>query len=188
MKSIAKGILFVSGFVVAVWLSLSWKDVGQAVMSAAYSRLSDAGMRMSYSDITGEAGGFTVHNLALSGLANVRFRSVTLRPKIAASVLSLAAVCEVEFSGGSVQLGMSLTFGDGGVLVTAGRREVMLENLRTNGEFSVNGWLAVNPQTMRLERADARVNVPESFTENMSILQNILPLVEQGGRWYLRRN
>ena len=157
-------------------------------MSLAYSRLSSSGMRMNYSDISGESDGFTVHNLALSGMANLRFSSVTLRPRIAASILSLAPVCDVSFRGGSVQLGMTINFGDGGVLVTAGRSEILLESLRTNGDFALNGWLAVNPQAMRITRADARLNVPESFSQNMSMLQNFLPLVQDGNRWYLRRN
>ena len=157
-------------------------------MSLAHSLLSASGMRMNYSDISGESDGFTVHNLALNGMANFRFTSVTLRPRIAASILSLAPVCDVSFRGGSVQLGMSINFGDGHVLVTAGRGEIMLEDLRTNGDFALNGWLAVNPQAMRITRANARLNVPESFSQNMSMLQNFLPLVQDGDRWYLRRN
>ena len=85
-------------------------------------------------------------------------------------------------------MGMSISFGDGGVLVTAGRSEMLLENLRTNGDFALNGWLAVNPQAMRITRADARLNVPESFSQNMGMLQNFLPWVKDGDRWYLRRN
>ncbi len=172
----------------ALWFFLPWSETGKAVMSLAYSRLSASGMRMNYSDISGEPDGFTVHNLALNGMANFRFSSVTLRPRIAASILSLAPVCDVSFRGGTVQLGMSISFGDGGVLVTAGRSEVLLENLRTNGDFALNGWLAVNPQAMRITRADARLNVPESFSQNMGMLQNFLPLVQDGDRWYLRRN
>ncbi|MBQ7217601.1 MAG: hypothetical protein IJS39_16670 [Synergistaceae bacterium] len=183
-----KTILFTAGFISALWFFLPWREAGKAVMSVAYSRLSASGMRMNYSDISGESDGFTVHNLALNGMANLRFSSVTLRPRMLASVLSLAPVCDVSFRGGSVQLGMSINFGDGGVLVTAGRSEVMLENLRTNGDFAMNGWLAVNPQAMRITRADARLNVPESFSQNMAMLQNFLPLVQQGDRWYLRRN
>lgn len=183
-----KVILFTAGFILALWFFLPWREAGKAVMSLAYSRLSSSGMRMNYSDISGEPDGFTVHNLALNGMVNFRFSSVTLRPRIAASILSLAPVCDVSFKGGSVQLGMSINFGDGGVLVTAGRSEILLENLRTNGDFALNGWLAVNPQAMKISRADARLNVPESFSQNMSMLQNFLPIVQEGNRWYLRRN
>ena len=183
-----KIILFTAGFISALWFFLPWRETGKAVMSLAHSRLSASGMRMNYSDISGESDGFTVHNLALNGMANFRFTSVTLRPRIAASILSFAPVCDVSFRGGSVQLGMSINFGDGHVLITAGRGEITCEDLRTNGDFALNGWLAVNPQAMRITRADARLNVPESFSQNMSMLQNFLPLVQDRDTWYLRRN
>ena len=183
-----KVILFTAGFIAALWFFLPWREAGKAVMSLAYSRLSDSGMRMNYSDISGESDGFTVHNLALSGMANLRFSSVTLRPRIAASILSLAPVCDVSFRGGSVQLGQVMSFGDGGVLLTVGRREILLEQLRTNGDFSVNGYITINTQNMRVGRTDARIDVPENFSGNMGLLRNFLPLVQEGGRWYLRRN
>ena len=167
---------------------MPWREAGKFIMSAAHSRLERMGMRVSYSDISGEADGFTVHNLAINGMANFKFSSVTLRPRPAQSLMNLAPVCEVSFRGGSVQLGQVLTLGDGGVTVIAGRSEVMLEDLRTNGEFGLNGWLTINTQSMRIGRADARLNVPESFAQNMSLLRNFLPLVQEGNRWYLRRN
>lgn len=183
-----KTLLFIIAFVFALWHFMSWEQTGRFIMSFAHSRVSSMGMRMSYSDISGESDGFTVHNLALNGLANVKFSSITLRPRPLMSILSLGAVCDVSFRGGSLQLGQTLNIGDGGVTVTAGRREVMLEGLRTNGEFGINGWLTLNPQTMRIGRAEARLNVPPSFAQNMQMLQNFLPLTRVGDRWYLRRN
>ena len=81
-----------------------------------------------------------------------------------------------------------MNFGDGGVLITAGRSEVLLENLRTNGDFAINGYMTVNPSTMRITRADARLNVPDSFSQNLGMMRNFLPLVQEGDNWYLRRN
>ena len=183
-----KILLFIIGFAGAVWMFLPWREVGKFAMSTAYSQLGGRGMRVGWSDVSGEPDGFTVHNLTLNGMANFTFSSVTLRPRILSSILSFAPVCDISFRGGSVQLGQVLNFGDGGVTVTAGRSEVMLENLRTNGEFGLNGWMTVNPQTMKIGRADARLNVPESFAQNMSLVQSFLPLTRVGDRWYLRRN
>ena len=183
-----KILLFIVGFVLAVWYFMPWGEAGKFIMSAAHSRLGRMGMRMTYSDVSGESDGFTVHNLALNGVANVKFSSITLRPRPAISLLSLAPVVDISFKGASVQLGQVLNLGDGGVAVTAGRSEVMLESLRTNGEFAINGWMTINPQTMKIGRADARLNVPDSFAQNMSLLQSFLPLTRVGNRWYLRRN
>lgn len=156
-------------------------------MSVAHSQLESRGMRLNYSDVSAEDGGFTVHNLTLSGMVNISFSSITLKPQILSSVLTFAPVCDIAFRGGSIQLGQVMSFGDGGVLLTAGR-EILLENLRTNGDFSVNGYMTIDTSTMRIGKADARLDVPESFAGNMGLLRNFLPVVQEGERWYLRRN
>ncbi|MBQ7217602.1 MAG: hypothetical protein IJP54_01230 [Synergistaceae bacterium] len=59
-------------------------------------------------------------------------------------------------------------------------------NQALNGEVSfIGGSVQLG---MRITCADARLNVPESFSQNMNMLQNFLPLVQEGNRWYLRRN
>lgn len=157
-------------------------------MSLAHGRLERMGMRLNYSDVIGEDDGFTVNNLTLSGAANISLSSVTVKPKLLSSVLGFAPVCEINFTGASVRLGQTLNFGDGGFLLTAGREEIMLENLKTNGDFAIDGFLSVNMATMKLGHTEARLNVPESFAQNMNMLTSFLPLVQDGGRWYLRRN
>ena len=183
-----KILLFIIGFACAVWYFMPWGEAGKFIMSAAHSQLERMGMRVSYSDISGEADGFTVHNLALNGMANFKFSSITLRPRPAVSLLSLALVCDISFKGGSAQLGQVINLGDGGVTVTAWRSEIMLENLHTNGEFGLNGWMTIDRQAMRIARADARLSVPDTFAQNMGLLRNFLPVVQEGDRWYLRRN
>ena len=184
---ILKIFLLIIGFGFSLYYFMPWAEAGKFAMSIAHSQLQARGMRLNYSDVSGEDDGFTVHNLTLSGMVNLSFSSVTLRPQILSSVLSLAPVCDIEFKGGSIQLGQVMRFGDGGFLLTAGR-EILLENLRTNGDFSVNGYLTLNTATMKIGRADARLDVPEAFANNMGMLRNFLPLVQEGGRWYLRRN
>ncbi|MBQ6776298.1 MAG: hypothetical protein IJP53_07560 [Synergistaceae bacterium] len=186
-NSAIKFLLFIVAFVYAMYAFLEWGAVGKFIMSAAYRQLERNGMRMSYSDVTGEEGGFTVNNLALSGLANISLSSITIKPQILSSLLSLAPVCDITFTDANVRLGQNLHLGDGGFLMTAGRREIFLENLRTNGDFALNGYLTVNLATMKLGRTDARLNIPDSFAQNMNMLKGFLPLVQEGGRWYLRR-
>ena len=183
-----KILLFIIGFAGTLWLFLPWREIGKFAMSTAYSQLGERGMRVGYSDVSGESDGFTVHNLTLNGMANFAFSSVTLRPRVIASILSLAPVCEISFRGCNVQLGQVLNFGDGRVLLTAGSTETLLENLRTNGDFALNGYMVVNPGAMRITRADARLNVPEEFEQNLEMMKNFLPLVQEGDNWYLRRN
>ena len=65
--------------------------------------------------------------------------------------------------------------------------EIELEDMRTNGDLSLNGSLSVNPSTQKIVHASARVNVPEALAQHMNMLRSFLPLVQEGGRWYLRR-
>ncbi|MBQ7196597.1 MAG: hypothetical protein IJS40_04235 [Synergistaceae bacterium] len=185
--NIIKILLFVITFSCAFYYFLEWDTLGRFAMSMAHSRLERQGMRLNYSDVAAEQGGFTVNNLALSGSANVSLSSITIKPQLAASVLSLAPVCEISFRGANVRLGQVLNFGDGGFLLTAGRNEILLENLETNGNFALNGFLTVNLATMKLGRTEARLDVPATFEQGMGMLQNFLPLVQDGGKWYLRR-
>lgn len=183
-----KILLFIIAFIYSIYYFLEWGAVGKFIMSMAHSRLERMGMRMTYSDVIGEQGGFTINNLTLNGMANISLASITIKPQIFSSVASFAPVCEINFTGADIRLGQNLNLGDGGFLMTAGRREIFLENLRTNGDFSLNGYLTVNIETMKLGRTEARLNVPESFEQNMNMMKGFLPLVQDGGRWYLRRD
>ena len=183
-----KFLLFITAFFYAVYIFLPWDSLGRFAMSMAHNRLERQGMRLNYTDVAGEEGGFTVNNLTLNGAVNLSLSSVTIKPQLLASVLSLAPVCEITFTGAGVRLGQTLNFGDGGFLLTAGRYEILLENLKTNGDFALNGFVTLNLVTMKLGRSDARLDVPENFAKNMGMLQSFLPIVQEGGRWHLRRN
>ena len=185
--NIAKIILFLTGFFFALYYFLQWQEIGKFSMSVAHSQLEKRGMRLSYSDVSGEQGGFVVNNLRLNGMANLSFSSVTIKPKFLSSILGLAAVFEINFRGGSLQLGQVMDFGDGGFLLTSGKNEILLEDLKTNGDFAINGFLTINPSTMRIGKTEARLNFPEDFERNIQALRNFLPIVQEGGRWYLRR-
>lgn len=181
-----KILLLIIGFVCSLWYFMPWRETGKFAMSIAHSQLEARGMRLNYSDVSGEDGGFTVHNLTLSGMFNISFGSITIRPQILSSLLSLAPVCDVAFRGLGIQMGQIMSFGDGGFMLTAGR-EILLENLRSNGDFSLNGYITVDTSTMRIGRAECRFDIPESFVNNMTMLQSFLPLVGEGTRWNLRR-
>ena len=183
----AKILIFLIGFIFSVYYFTDWRSLGKFAASIAHSQLERNGMRMGYSDISGEEDGFTINNLTLNGAANISFGSITIRPRIIPGILSMAAVCDIRFRNCSVRLGQSMNFGDGSVLLTAGRSGILLENLSTNGEFALNGYMSIDTGSMKIGRADARIDVPESFSDNMGMLQNFMPLVKEGDRWYLRR-
>ena len=184
---LVKILLFIAAFFTAVYIFLPWEQLGRFAMSMAHNRLERQGMRLNYSDVNGEDGGFTVNNLTLNGAVSISINSITIKPQLLTSVLSFAPVCEINFTGMGIRLGQNLNFGDGGFLLTAGLNEILLEDLRTNGDFALNGFLTLNLATMKLGRSEARLDVPANFAQNMSMLQNFLPIVQEGDRWHLRR-
>ena len=181
-----KILLFIAGFFFSLYYFMEWESFGKFAMSIAHTQLEKRGMRLNYSDVSAEENGFTVHNLRLNGVANLSFSSITIKPAIISSVLGLAPVCDIKFKNGSLQLGQVMNFGDGSFILTAGK-EILLENLRTTGDFAINGFISINPATMRLGRTEALLNFPEEFERNMATLRNFLPVVQENGRWYLRR-
>ena len=181
-------LIFLMGFTIALYYFADWRSIGKFAVSIAHSRLERTGMRMGYSDVSGEEDGFTIGNLTLNGMANVSFGTLTIRPRLLSSLLSMGAVCDIEFRDCRVRLGQSMNFGDGRVLLTFSGKEILLENLRTNGDFSLRGYISIDTSNMRIGKADARIDIPETFAGNMGMIQNFLPLVQEGDKWYLRRN
>ena len=76
--NIIKILLFIIAFFFALYAFLDWAPIGRLAMSVAHNSLERQGMRLNYSDVTGEDGGFTVNNLTLSGAANISLSSVTM--------------------------------------------------------------------------------------------------------------
>ena len=187
MTRFASVIIFILGIILALGIFFPWGEAGKFALNLGYSQLGRMGMSLSYSDVVGEDDGFTVNNVRISGMTDISLSSLTIRPRFWASILSLGLVCDVEFKGCNIRLGQNMNVGDGGFLLTVKAPQILLEELRTNGEFSLNGYITLDSSTMKISHAEARLTVPESFSQNMSVLRNFLPLVQEGGRWYLRR-
>ena len=46
--------------------------------------------------------------------------------------------------------------------------------------------MTIDVSAMRIGRAEAKLNIPETF-QGMQFMRSMLPLVQEGGTWYLRR-
>ena len=172
LKRALKALILLAGFLTALWLFMPWREVGAFAMSLAASRMERQGMTLTYRGVEASQGGFTVRDVSLSGFTRFSCESLTLRPELLASLAVLAPVCEVAFTDGRLTMGQPMAFGDGGFVVTASPREVLFEKLRTNGDFRVLGFMTIDPERMKIGRAEAELIVPESFEENMRTLGN----------------
>jgi len=133
-------------------------------------------------------------------MVDVFCKTLTVIPDVAASILNMAPTCRVAFTGGALgEIAVTplkkipgVTVGDGQVRVSYNGLELLLENLRSDGELSMNGTLLLAPSSDRvIRRADMTLNIKsEPFEKELSSLQAAfgLPLQQASpGRWYLRR-
>jgi hypothetical protein len=200
IKILFRGFVFLAGMAAAVWIFMPWKQVGERALLVVSRRLS-APASLSYSTVKSVPGGFAAENLGISrlgGVADVSCRTLTVVPDLAASLLNFAPTCRVAFTGAALEE-VSVTpvkklpgigFGDGRVAVTAGRGEIFLDALRSNGELSMNGILLFDLSKMRIIRADVALNVRSEPFENdvFPFLKNLLPLRQEApGNWRLFR-
>ncbi|WP_299302070.1 hypothetical protein [uncultured Fretibacterium sp.] len=189
LKRALRALILLAGFLAALWAFMPWREVGSFAMALAASRMERQGMTLTYSGVEDVRGGFSVRDVTLSGFTRFSCASMTLRPDLLASLALLAPVCEVAFSRGSLTMGQPMAFGDGRFLLTASPTEVSFEELRTDGDFRIRGFLTLDLGRMKIGRAEAELLVPEAFEENMETLRNFLPLEKEGdGRWFLRRS
>ena len=188
-KLILKLLLLIIGFCIALWIFLPWREVGGAALSLARPALEQRGLRLNFAGVRSQSGerGFIIDGLEIAGITNFSFDSLTIRPEFLASLMNFAPVCDIRFRGGSMTMGQKIDFGDGSLLLTASPNNILIENLRTNGDFAVNGFIEINPAQTRISRAEASLRVPLEFENNMQTLQNFLPLVREGSNWFLRR-
>ena len=187
MTKLLKVSIFLVALIAGMIIFFPNEEAGRLFMSVAANQLNARGLRLEYTDVKGIPGGIAVSNLKVAGGVNINFREAELVPQWLGTLLGLAPQCQVNFKGCSVQLGTTFSLGDGRVTVSATPNEIDLEDMRTNGDLSINGSLSVNPSTQKIAHANARVNVPETLAQHMNMLRSFLPLVQEGGRWYLRR-
>ena len=190
LKLILKLLLLIIGFCIALWIFLPWREVGGAALSLARPVLEQRGLRLNFAGVRSQSGeqGFIIDGLEIAGITNFSFDSLTIRPEFLASLMNFAPVCDIRFRGGSMTMGQKIDFGDGSLLLTASPNNILIENLRTNGDFAVNGFIEINSAQAKISRAEASLRVPSEFENNMQTLQNFLPLVREGnGNWFLRR-
>ena len=184
-----KVLLFAVCFAAAFWHFLSWQAMGNFLVSGASSYASRNGMRLNFSTVSSNAdnSGFTIHNFSVNGAVNFTFASLTITPRIAASVLNLALVADLSFTDANARFGQALNLGSGRMTVFVRPGMIHAENIRTNGDFSVNGTITVDTNAARISRASARLNMPPDWEDNISLLRNFLPIEHDGQNWYLRR-
>jgi hypothetical protein len=201
IKFLLKGLLFVIGIGVAAWVFMPWKQVGESVLLLAGERLTSPSSVV-YSSIGSVPGGFVVEDLnvrRLMGMTDISFRTLTIVPDIAASLMNMAPTCRISFTGSEMgeitvlrKKIPGIVFGNGRVAISFNRQGILLEELRSDGDLSMNGSFLISPSADPIIGwASVTLNVKsEPFEQELPSLQTALglPLQQDApGRWFLRR-
>ena len=202
IKVFLKTLLFVAGLLTAWWFFMPWKQVGEAILLSASSRLPGSASLV-YSTVGNAPDGFVVNNLEIKnllGMVDMSFSTLTIAPDAAASLLGITPTCRLAFTG-SVIGDIAVTPlrkipgvvpGNGRVVVSFNKEGLFLDGLRSDGELAMNGSLLANPSTMKILWADLAMDVKsEAFEENLSLVGSVfdLPIQQESqGRWSFRRS
>ncbi|MDR1732795.1 MAG: hypothetical protein LBR61_11955 [Synergistaceae bacterium] len=204
LQTMLKGLVFAAGIAIAAWVFMPWKQLGEAVLQRADQRLGESST-IRYSSVESARGGFLVRDLdarlTLMGLpVTFSCKTLTVVPHVSGSLVNMAPTGGFSFTGaalGEIPVLLkkipAITLGDGHITLSASRRQILLEDIRSGGELALAGAMALTPSDSRLIGwADLKINVKsEAFEQNLPSLQSALglPLEQEGpGRWVLRRD
>lgn len=188
VKRLSRIVLFLAAFGVAAYWAMPWGQVGEYIFSNMAKKMSQQGSSLSYTSVSASGNGFTVEDVAAKGLIKFSFKSLTVTPDLLGSLFNLAPTSRVSFTQGAFQMSQPLLLGNGRMTAMLRPDEIFLENLRTDGDFSVNGFVGIAPAQGRISRAEASIKVSENLESDMELLKGFLPLVKEAqGRWVLRR-
>lgn len=202
IKFLLGSLVFVVGFLIAAWFFMPWAQIGEYALLSATRELKTPAS-VNYAAVENTRGGFVIRDLSarsLMGLLNFSCKTLTIRPALGASLFNAAPTVRVSFTGNALEETAILLkkipavhIGDGGVTVSLGRREILLEEARSDGDLSLNGVMALAPGAERIiARADVAIAIKsEAFEKELPALQQALGLPlqqESPGRWRLRRD
>jgi hypothetical protein len=202
IKILLKMLLFLVGFLVSVWIFMPWKQVGEVVLLAAMRQL-ETPASITWAAVSNAPGGFVVEGLdarKLMGMVDVSFSTLTVVPDLIASSLAMSPTFQIAFTGNTVgEIAVTplkkipgIELGDGSLTVSLNSQGILMDKIRSDGEMSMRGLLALSPSAERLIRwADVTLDIKsEPFEKELPSLQMSLGLpVQQDapGRWFLRR-
>jgi len=199
LKIFLKVLLFFAGLILMVWVFMPWRQIGEAALLSALDNIPAS---VSYSTVGRARNGFVVNNLEirnLMGMVDIYFRTLTIVPDIPASILGMAPLSHVSFTGAEIgDIAITprrnitgISPGSGHVTVSLNRQGIFLDGLRSDGDLAASGSLLINPSEMRIIWANAAMGIRhEPFEENLSIIASVLdmPLQREGpGLWSLHR-
>ena len=193
LKILIKTLIFIIGTLISLWLLMPWGAIGEYGVLSMERIASSRGFNIQHSSVSGSWIGPTIRiNGFTSRMAfgGGEFRTLSLSPSIIQSFIQLSPVISVSFTGGTLSLpgGNDADMGSGTVEISLRNGILLLNNLKSTGELSLDGNIAIDINGARIETADLMIRSPERIETSLNSMRAILPLIqESNGQWRLRR-
>lgn len=173
-----KTFIFIVGALVALWIFMPWDKIGEFIVLSAERRASSMGVSVRHSSVSGSWYGPKIVINDFSGkylIAGGEFRIISVTPLYVQSIIHFSPAMSVSFSGGKVSLPVvnDTDLGSGQVEVSYKDGVVLLKNLISDGEISLNGYIAIRGR--EIDEADLMIKVPEKFESYMSTMKAMIP-------------
>ena len=193
-KVLIKTLIFIVGALASLWIFMPWGEMGEYAVLSAEKTASSRGYNIQHSSVSGSWIGpsILINDFASRMvLAGGEFKTLRLSPSFIQSLIRFSPVMSVSFTGGKLSLpgGNDADLGSGRVEISLKNGILLLNNLRSTGELSFDGFATININSARIENADIMINSPERIESSLNSMSIMLPLTrESAGQWRLKRD
>ena len=107
------------------------------------------------------------------------------------SIIQFSPVISISFTDGKLLLpgGNEAEMRTGNVEVSLKNGILLLKNLKSTGELSLDGNIAIDLNGVKIDNADLMIRPPEKIEPSLDLMKVMLPLTQESqGIWRLKRD
>jgi len=194
-KVLMKAFIFIVGLLVSLWVFMPWGKIGEyAVLSAERIATSRGIVNARHTSVSGSWRGPTIRIndfTARNALGGGEFKVLSLSPSFMQSIIQFSPVVSVSFTGAKLLLpgGNETGMDSGKVDLSLKKGILLLKNLKSTGELSFEGFVAIDTNGNKIETADLMIKPPQKIEPALNLMKTMLPLTQEStGQWRLKRD
>jgi len=188
-----KTFVFIVGLTVSLWIFMPWGKIGEYAVLSAEKIASSRGLNTRHTSVSGSWKGPTINIndfIAKIALGGGEFKVLSLSPSFMQSIIQFSPVVSVSFTGAKLSLpGVNdVGIDSGKVDLSLKNGILLLKNLRSTGELSFEGFVAIDISGAKIDTADLMIKPPQKIESSLNLMKNMLPLTQESpGQWRLKR-
>ena len=193
-KVLLKTFIFIVGTLISLWLLMPWGKIGEYTVLSAERIATSRGFNTQHSSVSGSWKGPSIRindftsKMALGG---GEFKTLSFSPSFLKSIIQISPVVSVSFTGGILSFpgGNNAVIGSGNFEVSLKNGILLLKNLKNTGELILDGNIAIDINSAKIDNADLMIKSPEKIEQSLNSMKAMLPLTQESkGQWRLKRD